>query len=740
VLLGTLAVRVGHGGEIRRETRRDAGHHVASSLNRSSARRIADARAHRMAPPAPPDGNLDAIALLSEYEGLTSAQSRWYDVCVDGASRVPNCPIRNSEGGRMIDGYYLSAYLYIGPLANLTNVFLRHDQNISLWHKSSDRLSLVHYWELERITGLKHHSRPFVDVKHAISFIDSLLQGYGLSMSNMVEVWGTPSLATVSDYTSSDQYLGLSYHSVAHLFSSLLVDSSAFYDETIVALAVDGAPDIVIDREITNPSSSKNWYAGCVVQRGKIEMFAVESPGLLWIEAARKYRMEEGSLMALASASTSKVKLTPPRMTYFNSSASSNARTVFNLINDQAISMASGQVASAQFSGFDPLFSYEENIVSIVMKVIQRMSIEIMERNIATILEKYKLIPTDTNLALAGGYALNCPSNSYIMETFGFKKLLAVPAVNDGGQSLGIALYAFHKKSQGQRLAFEFSSPYLGDADEHLQQLIGGKMYSPFIKSVIELDALRAVEDLRQHPIVWFEGRAEVGPRALGNRSILGDPMQEATKGILNAIKERQWWRPVAPVILEECVGEWFDNARPSPFMLETFRIKDSKIHLIPAIAHLDRTARVQTVNATQNVPLYGLIAAFSEATGTPLLCNTSLNDKGEPIINSVEEMFNFCLRKRIEVAYCNGLRIEFKNFEQFHANEPHPRQVASFTLDPDESSRIRQQLNPYGLDDRCLRIYLESPDLNGKYDLTSYDDVRVIEQLVKLGSPNRGE
>ncbi|MNB89331.1 Decarbamoylnovobiocin carbamoyltransferase [compost metagenome] len=184
--------------------------------------------------------------------------------------------------------------------------------------------------------------------------------------------------------------------------------------------------------------------------------------------------------------------------------------------------------------------------------------------------------------------------------------------------------------------------------------------YAQYIISCSSFDPAVAVEDIIQHPIVWFNGAAEIGPRALGNRSLLADPRTERSKDILNEIKQREWWRPVAPVILEEEVKVWFQNGGPSPYMLNAFKIRDEKKPVVPAICHLDDTARVQTIQAKDNPYLAELIEAFKERTGVPILCNTSLNDKIEPIINRFEEALHFALKKRIPVMYVNGYRLEF--------------------------------------------------------------------------------
>jgi carbamoyltransferase len=131
----------------------------------------------------------------------------------------------------------------------------------------------------------------------------------------------------------------------------------------------------------------------------------------------------------------------------------------------------------------------------------------------------------------------------------------------------------------------------------------------------------------------WFQGRMEFGPRALGARSILASPINAAMQARLNAIKDREDFRPVAPVVLEEEVGRWFVNGDISPYMLFVFDVIPEKAAHIPAVRHVDGTARIQTVNRTQNPLYYDLIRAFAARTGVPVLVNTSFNTRGEPIV-----------------------------------------------------------------------------------------------------------
>jgi carbamoyltransferase len=194
------------------------------------------------------------------------------------------------------------------------------------------------------------------------------------------------------------------------------------------------------------------------------------------------------------------------------------------------------------------------------MKEVQAISVMMMERNVERALDRFDLDPAQVHLAMSGGYALNCPTNSHLVEKYGFRGLLAPPFVSDGGQSVGIALWAFHRRLG--RFDFRFPGAYLGRADDDLDTVL--HEHAAFVFDVSEIDHDIAVADLRSGPVVWFHGRSESGPRALGNRSLLADPRSLAAKDALNEIKSREWWRPVAPVVLEDQLAEWFERSRPS--------------------------------------------------------------------------------------------------------------------------------------------------------------------------------
>lgn len=238
------------------------------------------------------------------------------------------------------------------------------------------------------------------------------------------------------------------------------------------------------------------------------------------------------------------------------------------------------------------------------------------------------------NLCLAGGVALNCVLNAVIRDKGPFKNIWVQPAAGDAGTSLGAALWldAQHRNDQ-QPKRFYMEHAYWGPeySDDDIEQFLKWTKV-PYRK--LDNIAEEAAKILAQDKVIgWYQGRMEFGPRALGSRSILASPIHPDMQARLNEIKDREDFRPVAPVVLEEDAPEWFDQASYSPFMLFVYNVKPDKADKIPAVRHVDGTARIQTVNRRQHALYYDLLTEFKKLTGVPVLVNTSFNTRGEPIV-----------------------------------------------------------------------------------------------------------
>ncbi len=236
-------------------------------------------------------------------------------------------------------------------------------------------------------------------------------------------------------------------------------------------------------------------------------------------------------------------------------------------------------------------------------------------------------------LCMAGGVALNCLMNSQIRDRGPFDEVWVQPAAGDAGTALGAALWIDAQQRQTNSRGTPMNHALLGPAfgEEEIEDFLRwSKLPYRRLDNVPEQTAGLLVAD---KVIGWFQGRMEFGPRALGARSILASPIHPEMQARLNDIKDREDFRPVAPVVIEDRAGQWFSGCRQAPFMLFVFDILPDRIDRIPAVSHIDGTARVQTVNRSHNPLYYDLLSAFERRTGVPVLVNTSFNTRGEPIV-----------------------------------------------------------------------------------------------------------
>lgn len=241
----------------------------------------------------------------------------------------------------------------------------------------------------------------------------------------------------------------------------------------------------------------------------------------------------------------------------------------------------------------------------------------------------------EDNLCLAGGVALNCVLNARIRDKGPFKNVWVQPASGDSGTALGAAIWVDAQERQSRKKDFEMAHAYWGPEydDAQIEKFLNWAKV-PYRK--LDNIAEETAEILASDKIIgWFQGRMEFGPRALGSRSILASPINPKMQSWLNEVKDREDFRPVAPAVLEEDASEWFENAHYSPFMLFIYDVKPDKADLIPAVRHVDGTARIQTVNRQQHSLYYDLLKAFKKRTGVPVLVNTSFNTLGKPIVCS---------------------------------------------------------------------------------------------------------
>ena len=294
---------------------------------------------------------------------------------------------------------------------------------------------------------------------------------------------------------------------------------------------------------------------------------------------------------------------------------------------------------------------------------IQKVTEDVMIKLIKSLKEEFNI----SNLCLAGGVALNCVANGKILKEKIFDNIWVQPAAGDAGGSLGAALALWYIEQNNPRTIDHEDSmqgSFLGP--EYLQKEIEKQLDAAGAKyEIFKGDELidKTASDLsNEEAIGWFQGRMEFGPRALGGRSILGDPRSEKMQKNLNLkVKYRESFRPFAPSILKEDLSEWFDINVDSPYMLMVSNINNDKIiemtedqknlfgieklnvkrSEIPAVTHVDYSARIQTVHKETNEKYYKLIKKFKDKTNCPILVNTSFNVRGEPIVNTPLDAFN---------------------------------------------------------------------------------------------------
>lgn len=260
---------------------------------------------------------------------------------------------------------------------------------------------------------------------------------------------------------------------------------------------------------------------------------------------------------------------------------------------------------------------------------------KLLEETLVDIVETYCRRENLNQVSLAGGVALNCKMNKQIMELDVVDEIFIQPVANDAGTAIGAGLLETAPQQTEKMHTVYWGPEY---TTEEIEQTLRECKLDYTIPEHLERQVAERLAD--GELIGWYRGRLEMGPRALGNRSILADPRTVESRDRVNRfVKHREEWRPFAPSLLEEAADEYLANAEPAPYMIKTFEVKEGKEKEIPAVLHPgDDTTRPQTVREDQNPRYYELLREFERITGVPVLLNTSFNDHGEPIINTPSE------------------------------------------------------------------------------------------------------
>jgi carbamoyltransferase len=264
-----------------------------------------------------------------------------------------------------------------------------------------------------------------------------------------------------------------------------------------------------------------------------------------------------------------------------------------------------------------------------------------------------------TDLGVAGGVAYNSVMNGKILLNTPFRRVFIQPAAGDSGTALGVC-YSIYNDILGKKRVEVMEGAYTGpefNSDEIRPILqTSGVKFEEYSDEEVTRRAARSIAD--GLVVGWFQGRMEFGPRALGNRSIVVDPRRADMKDILNdRIKKREPFRPFAPSVLEERVGDYFEQTHPAPTMLMVYQIREERRSEIPAVTHVDGSGRLQTVSRNVNDRYYQLISDFEALTGVPIVLNTSFNEN-EPIVCTPQEAINCFLKTRMDVLYVGNFAV----------------------------------------------------------------------------------
>ena len=443
----------------------------------------------------------------------------------------------------------------------------------------------------------------------------------------------------------------------------LTLDGVGEWATTTVAIGKDN--DLKMLKEIHFPHSlgllysAFTYYTGFKVNSGEYKVMGLAPYGL------PKYKeLIIEKLMDLKPDGSFKLN-----MKYFNYA------TGLTMTNKHFSNLFGEQVRNPEK---DKLTQFHMDIAASIQAVTE----EVVLRIARSLSIEYKI----KNLCLAGGVALNCVANGKILNEKIFENIWIQPAAGDAGGSLGAALAYWHRDLKKPRNGYkdQMNGSYLGPKfnDDEIEKKLNvlNANYKKLDEEEIILLTAKKLADNKT--VGWFQGRMEFGPRALGGRSILADPRSEKTQKELNLkIKFRESFRPFAPSILRDDLPEWFDLNCDSPYMLLVADVKkDKQINildkqknlfgieklnikrsLVPAITHVDYSARIQTVHKVTNPRYYKLLSEFKNITRCPILVNTSFNVRGEPIVCSVEDAFNCFMGTNLDILVIENF-ILFKN------------------------------------------------------------------------------
>ncbi|MDM5335823.1 carbamoyltransferase C-terminal domain-containing protein [Fictibacillus enclensis] len=482
--------------------------------------------------------------------------------------------------------------------------------------------------EEERITRKKHaFLNPQTFRSHAI---DYCLRHEGISI-NEVDVLIGNDIIDPHYYLKYQDRMTFMNHHMAHAASAYYPSE---FDEAAV-LVVDGRGSFIdAGRETTSLYHAKGTDIKLVkniIGKENKELDISNSIGCFYENVTKAIGfefMQDGKTMGLAPYGTAQY------VPLFKEFYSINNEGLFEQSFEQLLLMRETIHNLLDQTKYNPNHQFQEKADLAFAAQYHTEKVLLYYCN-----ELYRLTNCK-NLCIAGGVGLNSVANYKLLEKTPFEKVFIQPASGDAGTAIGSALWSHYQNHPQSKKSKEIFSPYLGKdySSEELESAT-----SPFKEELLKVSkdnediTTRVATLLSEGAIIgWFQGRSEIGPRSLGNRSILADARNPKMKNIINKrIKHREHFRPFAPIVKEDKQGLYFSTNHPSYYMLLVPPIWPHKRATIPSVTHVDGTGRVQTVSSVLNKKLYTLLDKFECLTGVPVLLNTSFNDNGEPIIES---------------------------------------------------------------------------------------------------------
>lgn len=461
------------------------------------------------------------------------------------------------------------------------------------------------------------------------------------ALSNFARVY------RIADYLPNVQKVVEVRHHLAHIYSAYYPSP---FDEALV-ISVDGNgdfPEAVVIGYGRGEKCSTLWSAGDMTSLGALYRNAgMKYIGLISPEG-------EGKIMGLASYGKPVyadqllehiVHFDPDRMTL-------DFHAPFGIVEkDREIVEHLETVfgPAGYWENYDPLRELPQNYKDMAASVQK-----VVTDYLLFLVRKWTEKTGCRNLCLAGGVAMNSMANGEILRSGLVDNMFVQPASSDNGLCLGAAyalLKSEHPQWRNRSDRFVLRHTYFGSQSTN-QEIEHSLDHFGLTFQKVSDPAAFAAKQLSEGKIVgWFQGKMEFGARALGNRSILADPRKPEMKDAVNIkVKNREIWRPFAPAILCERIGEWFDCGRPEPFMTVVYKAREECRDRIPAVLHIDGTARIQSVDKLDNPKFYRVIQQFEKITGVPIVMNTSLNGKGEPIVRVPAEAIKLFLTTQMDV------------------------------------------------------------------------------------------